>query len=239
MSQSAELQAFYEDYYNDAVAKKRTITAVQSVDHIESLCGTALGKILDVGAGDGSTLEEIERRNIATSIEAVEISSSGIERIRSRKLKTLTNVQSFDGYRLPYPDQTFDLALAIHVLEHVEHERLFLRELARVAKTIYIEVPLEHTFRLNRSIALGKPFGHINHYTFDRFLNLLVTSGLEPVKSSVLPNSLPYEIFVGGDLRGSVMHVIRSFMLTAAPALAPKLIVYLAGALCQSTVAAK
>jgi SAM-dependent methyltransferase len=234
MSQSAELQEFYENYYNDEVAKKRTITAVQSVDHIEFLCGGPLGHVLDVGAGDGAVLQEIENRGIATSIEAVEISASGIERIESRKLKMLTSVQSFDGYKLPYPDQSFDLALAVHVLEHVEHERLFLRELSRVAKAVYIEVPLEHTFRLIRSIALGKPFGHINHYTQERFLNVLETSGLKPIRSRVFPNSLRLEKFVGGNAVGSIKHVIRSGWLRIAPFIAPKMFVYLGAALCTS-----
>jgi ubiquinone/menaquinone biosynthesis C-methylase UbiE len=239
VSQSAELQSFYGDYYNDEVAKKRAIAAVQSVDHIQNLCGDVLGHILDIGAGDGAVLEEIERRSIATSIDAVEISSSGIERIESRKLKTLRSIQSFDGYKLPYTDTSFDTALAIHVLEHVEHERLFLRELARVARRVYIEVPLEHTFRLKRSIAFGKPFGHINHYTFDRFLNVLATSGLKPVGSQIFANSLPYEAFVGGKMRGYVKYAIRSGMLAVAPALAPKLFVYLAGALCEPATVPK
>jgi len=233
MSQSAQLQTFYEDYYNDEVAKKRTITAVQTVDHIQKICGSSLGRILDVGAGDGAVLQEIERRKIATSIEAVEISSSGIERINSRNLTTLVRAQSFDGYKLPYTDKEFDIALSIHVLEHVEHERLFLRELGRVAKSVFIEVPLEHTFRLDRSIALGKPFGHINHYTFERFLSVLETSGLTPDKSRVFSNSLPYEQHVGGQAKGAIKHTIRSGALKVAPRLAPKMFVYLAAALCR------
>jgi ubiquinone/menaquinone biosynthesis C-methylase UbiE len=233
MSQSAELQAFYENYYDDEVARKRAVTAHQSVDHIESICGTSLGRVLDVGAGDGATLQEIERRGYATSIEAVEISSSGINRIKSRQLKTLTSVQTFDGYKLPYDSKCFDLALAIHVLEHVEHERLFLNELKRVSKRVFVEVPLEHTFRLRRSIALGKPFGHINHYTFGRFLNLLDTCGLIPVAASIFSNSLAYETFVGGKITGSVKHAIRSTALKAAPAIAPSLFVYLGAAMCE------
>ena len=77
MDQSAGLQAFYEDYYDDAVARKREITAWQTVDHIASLCKSIpLGSVLDIGAGDGAVLSELERRELGTELHAVEISGS-------------------------------------------------------------------------------------------------------------------------------------------------------------------
>lgn len=234
VTQSAELKNFYENYYDDDVARKRAIAARQSVDHLEKLGSNNQGTLLDVGAGDGAVLQEIERRNMAQCMDAVEISSSGIERIKARALKTLRSVEPFDGYKLPYPDRSFDTAIAIHVLEHVEHERLFLRELSRVASRVFVEVPLEHTARLGRSIKTGKPYGHINHYTFERFLNVLETSGLEPVRTRIFPNSLPYETFLGGRVVGTLKHIIRSGTLTVAPAVAPKLFVYLGAAMCLS-----
>jgi ubiquinone/menaquinone biosynthesis C-methylase UbiE len=235
MNQSEELRDFYDGYYNDAVAAKRAIAARQSVDHLAQLGGKNLGCLLDVGAGDGAVLQEIEHRGIASRMDAVEISSSGIERVNSRHLSTLNAVQSFDGYTLPFEDKAFDTAIAIHVLEHVEHERTFLYELRRVAKRIYVEVPLEHTLRLQHSIAMGKPFGHINHYTFGRFLNLVETCGLKPVAARIFPNSLAYETFVGGRIVGSVKHVIRSAALRIVPPIAPKVFVYLGAAMCEAT----
>jgi SAM-dependent methyltransferase len=234
MNQDASLKAFYDGYYTDAVAAKRMIAAVQSVDHLHALAGNRLGSLLDVGSGEGAVLEEINRRGLASSMDAVEISASGIERINARHLPNLRLAQAFDGYRLPFPDWSFDTAIAIHVLEHVEHERLFLKEIARVARQVFIEVPLEHTFRLRRSIAAGKPFGHINHYTQDRFLSVLETSGLSATKSQVFPNSLAYERHLAGQTKGAIKHAIRSGGLKIAPTIAPKLFVYLGAALCSS-----
>jgi SAM-dependent methyltransferase len=231
---SDKYKELYDSYYDDEVAKKRDIAARQSVDHLCKLAGNDIGTLLDVGAGDGAVLAEIERRNMASRMDAVEISSSGIERIKSRGLKTLREVHRFDGYKLPYPDRSFDTAIAIHVLEHVEHERLFLTEIARVASRVYIEVPLEHTMRLKRSVELGRSIGHINHYTFDRFLSLLESCGLRPASSEIFSNSLAYERFVGGRVAGTIKHVIRSGLLTIAPPIAPKMFVYLGGALCIS-----
>lgn len=234
MLQSKALHDLYEDYYTDAVARKRAIAAVQSVDHLEKLAGGHLGAVVDVGSGEGAVLQEIDRRGLASTIDAVEISASGIERINSRHLPSLRSVRSFDGYAIPFPDKSFDVALAIHVLEHVEHERLFLQELGRIAHKVYVEVPLEHTVRLERSIEAGRPFGHINHYTQARFLNLLETCGLAVQRAQVFANSLPYEQFLAGKTRGSIKHAVRSGLLRAAPALAPSLMVYLGAALCAS-----
>src|SRR5665213_1825238 len=235
MSQSAELRDFYDGYYNDAVAAKRTIAASQSVDHLQLLGGAKLGHLLDMGAGDGAVLQEIERRNIASKLDAVEISTSGINRVTSRNLSLLNGIRSFDGYKLPFEDNSFDTGIAIHVLEHVEHERLFLNELRRVSKRVFVEVPLEHTFRFQRSIAMGKPFGHINHYTFERFLNLLKTCGLTPLAANIFSNSLAYETFVGGRMAGPITHVIRSSALKIAPSIAPNVFVYLGAAMCEPT----
>ena len=64
-----------------------------------------MGSVLDIGAGDGAVLSELERRGLGNELHAIEISGSGIERIKQRNLKSLKTVQSFDGYTLPFPRQ--------------------------------------------------------------------------------------------------------------------------------------
>jgi SAM-dependent methyltransferase len=48
------------------------------------------------------------------------------------------------GEQLPFRDKTFDFVIGAHVLEHSADPEQFLRELQRVAKAGYIEVP--HAF---------------------------------------------------------------------------------------------
>ena len=234
MSQSSELQSFYENYYDDAVARKREITAWQTVDHIVSLNNDfPLGSVLDIGAGDGAVLSELERRGLGEDLHAVEISGSGIERIKQRNLKRLKTVQSFDGYTLPFSDNSFDTALLVHVLEHVEHERMLLKEVRRVSRRCYIEVPLEHTMRLRRSISMSKPFGHINYYTVGTFENILDTAGLRPVAFATFAHSKKYEQHLSGPIFGALKRAIRSATLEIAPALARQMFVYLGAAICE------
>ncbi len=164
------------------------------------------------------------------------ISTSGVDFITARQIPGLVEVKKFDGYHIPYPDKHFDVVCCIHVLEHVEHERSFLRELARVAQRLIIEVPLEHTIRVKRSIRLSRPFGHINLYDKTTFVNLLETTGLQVDSLQCFGNSLAYEQCVFGRFSGSIKYAIRTGLLRVAPALALASMTYMGIAACTSVV---
>jgi SAM-dependent methyltransferase len=229
-------QDLYTDYYADPqnTFLKREISAVQTLDVMTKVIGTRVfDKLLDVGAGDGNVLSQLHARRMAREYYAVEISASGIEAIKARQLPLLSDVQLFDGYTLPYPDKSFDIAIAVHVLEHVEHERWFLREMSRVSRHVYVEVPLEHGFGIHRAIESGKKYGHINFYTRATLRSLLESSGLNVVDCNVVAPSLQYEQHLSGPMKGWIKNSIRRSALTAAPSLAPWFITYNGYALCE------
>lgn len=229
-------QDLYAGYYSNAnpTLLKREISAVQSVNCIIDAIGDRTpDRLLDVGAGDGNVLLQLDARAVSRELYAVEISTSGVDAIKSKQLRSLRNVQLFDGYRIPYPDKHFDLAIAVHVLEHVEHERLFLQEIKRVARHAHIEVPLEHGIRIQRSIDCGKKFGHINFYTKETFRSLLESSGLTVMDCRIVPSSLQYEQYLSGRSKGWLKNFIRRWALKIAPAMAPWVIVYNAYAYCE------
>ncbi len=237
MKVSDKLDSMYGDYYADGkVAAKRRIAARQTVSHLLELTPSAsrpYPSLLDVGAGDGAVLAELQAAQVATDLHAVEISESGCGAIVARNLDGLRSVRRFDGYRIEAADGAYALGVAVHVLEHVEHERAFLAELGRVSKEIYIEVPLELTARPEHAMRVGAPYGHINFYNPATFRNLLRSSNLEVVRLKVYPNSRDYEVLVGGRLRGGIKHLLRSGLLKGAPALAPYAMAYVAGAYCR------
>jgi SAM-dependent methyltransferase len=235
VSTGEEYQALYEDYYaSGKVDAKRAISARQSVGHIKAISqGLEVGSILDIGAGEGAVLDELSREKIGAALSAIEISGSGIEAIEKRKIPNLQGVRRFDGYKVPYDDQSFDLGLALHVLEHVEHERMFLAEAARVCRKVYVEVPLEHLGNLRRSIRISGPYGHINFYTRYSLENLIKTTGLTVDRLMVFTHDLAYEQLVSGDLKGRLKHLVRKTALRAVPDLAQRTFVYMAGVLCS------
>jgi ubiquinone/menaquinone biosynthesis C-methylase UbiE len=235
---NSSLGSMYDNYYNDndRTLLKRKLTALETIEHIQSIWDVSKSKkILDVGAGEGSLLECLSKLNCDHQLYGVEISTSGIEVINSKNISNLVEVLQFDGYKIPYPDKYFDLAICIHVLEHVEHERLFINELKRVATRIIIEVPLEHTFRVKRSIQIGKLYGHINFYTPDTFSNIVTTCSLKITELRILTFSHQYESLLSGRFIGLLKHIFRSTLLKFLPGASPNLIVYFCILLCEDS----
>ena len=64
---------------------------------------------------------------------------------------------------VPFPDQQFDLALCIEVLEHVQEDEKALGEIARVLRSggsLILSLPYRHWFP-----SYYKLMGHIRHHT--------------------------------------------------------------------------
>lgn len=231
---SKELKDLYDGYYSKGVKRKRILSAKDSVREIKKITsGLKISKLLDVGSGDGTVLQEIENANITDSLSVAEISDSSIEIIKQRELKIISEIKQFDGYNIPYPDKAFDISMATYVLEHVEHERLFLREMARVSNYVLISVPLENTVAIKKSIKAGEKIGHINFYTIETFRSILETSGLEVVDIYPYTTSLEYEMLCSRKW-GRYKYFIRKNLLKIAPTRAKRHFTYMGIALCKS-----
>ena len=85
-----------------------------------------------------------------------------------------------DAAHLPFGDSTFDLCLAIEVLEHVPEPDALLREIARVGRNaVVLSVPHEPLWRI-LNLARGSDLrefgntpGHINHWSRSGFRELV------------------------------------------------------------------
>jgi ubiquinone/menaquinone biosynthesis C-methylase UbiE len=189
---SEDVKSAYNEFYKSSDEAWRMLGASAKARNIMEVCNSIKPqRILEVGAGDGSILHFLDKANFGSEIYALEIADTGVERIRDRNLKNLKAVDSFDGYKIPYPDGHFDLVILAHVLEHVEHERILLRELKRVARYVVIEVPLDYRFGVDKRMKHFLNYGHINMYTPTLIRFLLQTEGLVIVadKTSLTPTA--------------------------------------------------
>jgi len=180
----------YNDFYTGSEVEWRMLGAKSKAKNIVEVCkGINPVKILEVGAGDGSILHYLNEWNFGSELYALEIAESGVSIIEKRKLPKIKEVKSFDGYTIPYADNSFDLVILAHVLEHVEHERILIRELKRVAKFIVIEVPLDYRFGVDKRMKHFLDYGHINMYTPTLVRFLLQSEGLviKSDKTSLTP----------------------------------------------------
>ncbi|MFC5409419.1 class I SAM-dependent methyltransferase [Larkinella bovis] len=177
---SSALQDAYRSQYADADRTWRNMGARMKAETIRRLCQSyQFPKMLDVGSGDGAVLQQLDQARFCPAMYSLEISESGVRRIRERGLASLQDVQLFDGYKIPYADQTFPLATCSHVIEHVEHPRLLLREIARVSDYQFFEVPIDFSFFVDRKTDHFLSYGHINIFTPSLFKFLLKSEGFE------------------------------------------------------------
>jgi len=177
---SGNVKTAYDEFYEKHDEAWRMLGAKYKAQHIIDVCkGHTFKKVLEVGAGDGSILKFLADENFAPEYHAVEISESGVGHTLARNINGLLSVQLFDGYHLPFEDNSVDLIILSHVLEHVEHERLLLREIKRVARYCVIEVPLDYRAGVDKRIKHFLAYGHINVYTPTSLRYLLRTEGFE------------------------------------------------------------
>jgi ubiquinone/menaquinone biosynthesis C-methylase UbiE len=184
---SENIKEKYSSQYENMDSHWRFIGGKQKSSNILKLCkGLNLTKVVDVGSGDGSVIDFLDKANFCKELYSIEISESGIEKINQRNLKTLKEVKLFDGYHIPYDDKTFNLSLCSHVVEHVEHPRTLLREIARVSEYQFFEIPIDFSFFVDTKIKHYLDYGHINIYTPSLFKFLLKSEGFEIVAEDFL-----------------------------------------------------
>lgn len=175
---SKPLQSAYDRQYDATIAEWRELGGKYKAENILRVCeGRQFVRVLDCGAGDGSVLKFLDAAGAFREMSAAEISDSGVAQISKRDLRRLREVRKFDGYRLPFPNGAFDMAYCSHVIEHVEHPRLLLRELKRVSAFQVFEIPLEYSPKVDSSVEQFLSYGHINVYTPSLFKFLLKSEG--------------------------------------------------------------
>ena len=173
----------YNNQYSDKSEEWRKIGAVGKAKNIIELSKSfSFNKVVEIGAGDGNLLLKLSEEKFGNELTAVEISDSAINQINKKNINKLKEVIKFDGYQLPFKDKEFDLAICSHVIEHVEHPRILLREIKRVSNHQIFEVPIDFSFHVDKKVNHFLSYGHINIYTPSLFKFLLKSEGFNIIK---------------------------------------------------------
>ena len=85
----------------------------------------ARARILDAGCGSGRNMVELARHGTVTGVE---LSSVSVERARERGVGEVISGSVLD---MPFAAESFDLAVSLDVIEHLEDDLAALRELRR------------------------------------------------------------------------------------------------------------
>lgn len=95
-------------------------------------------EILDAGCGSGRNMVDLSRLG---SVTGIELSEASVEVARSRGVG---HVVQGSVTELPFDDDSFDLAVCLDVIEHLDDDAAALRELRRVIRsggTLLVTVP--------------------------------------------------------------------------------------------------
>lgn len=132
-----------EKIVSDWVSKRQQAEGIAS--DFERRIGPLSGlRVLDAGSGNGGISIAFSGRGAL--VDGVDIESELVEIARAEALAghATATFTLYDGTTLPFPDSTFDAALSVSVIEHVDQPARYLSELLRVVKphgVLYLAFP--------------------------------------------------------------------------------------------------
>lgn len=130
--------------------------------------------VLDVGCGEGFTLERLHKQKIGSRLVGIDFLDLAIK--IGNKERSYLDLKVGNIYDIPFKDNEFDLVICSEVLEHIDDPEKGLSELKRVAKKfVVLSVPNEPWFmganfmRGKNLSRLGNDIEHINHWSTNAF----------------------------------------------------------------------
>ena len=134
-------------------------------------------RILEIGVGEGIVTRRVIERFPDASVLGLDLPDDALaDDWAERELTCVFG----DATTLPFPNDAFDLVLAIEVFEHLPDPDGALHELARVCSgSLVASVPFEPIWRIGNMARgrylrdLGNTPGHINHWTSRGFTRLV------------------------------------------------------------------
>jgi SAM-dependent methyltransferase len=145
---------------------------------VELVGTTDARQILDVGCGEGFTLQELRESGVEAAMVGVDYRQAALAWSEANGVAQ-SRLNVADAHHLPFPDNSFDLVLCLEVLEHLPDSGVGLRELLRVARDcVVVSVPHEPFFRGANFLrgkhlrALGNDPEHLHTYSGRAFRHL-------------------------------------------------------------------
>ena len=150
--------------------------------------------ILDLGCGEGITLEKMLRQFPGRNILGIDASPEKVKICREHRLPASEG----SAYRLNFEDQSWDCCLLLEVIEHLADPRGALREIRRVLRTqglLILVFPHDWLFKATRLAFLKfkeafAPSGHVKQWTPREMAEVLKESGFGIKSMDCLPTGL-------------------------------------------------
>ena len=146
---------------------------------------------LDVGCGEGVLTERFAERVPEGRVVGIDLDDPELRSQWDRRGRPNLEFRAVEATELPFGDDSFDIACAIEVLEHVPDPERTLAEMARVTRRwMLLSVPREPLWRGLNVLRgayvrqFGNTPGHVNHWSKRAFVEFAGRRGrVEEVRS--------------------------------------------------------
>jgi len=161
---------------------------------IFSLINPAHSNIIDIGCGEGITLEKLINRYPGKSISGIDIMPENVSVCRQHNLP----VSPGSVYDMRLEEGSVDLCILSEVIEHLDDAELALDNIRRILKSggdILIVFPNDTMFKITRLLFLKfkeafAESGHVRQYTPQNLKGILEKKGFAVLKVMSIPFKL-------------------------------------------------
>lgn len=152
--------------------------------HVETLVPRGRARCLDIGCGDMALAEAVHDHAPRTDWRCIDVHPS---QAAAPSEARWSKYSQFDGKKVPYRDDQFDVALLCDVLHHTaDNAASLLAEARRVARRVIVKDHFEHgayARSMLRLMDFAGGSGHGTtvpecHFTRDGFVRLAASQGL-------------------------------------------------------------
>jgi 2-polyprenyl-3-methyl-5-hydroxy-6-metoxy-1,4-benzoquinol methylase len=173
----------YDKYGSANPIVKRLMTGFQAaLDELFELAGPS--SLLDVGCGEGVLVHRWATRLPDARMVGIDLEEPSIQAGWAQRQAPNLEYRTMRAESLPFPQDEFDMASAIEVLEHVPDPAHTLEEMARCARRhLLVSVPREPLWRMLNVARgaylkdLGNTPGHLHHWSRRAFTSMLGRHG--------------------------------------------------------------
>lgn len=148
----------YEQFENGRWERKNQKLIFRHTATIGLLSKLNSESVLDVGCGDGLLQEHIAERLLKVATTGIDLSEVAVEKAKEKHIPNATFMAAdVIAAGIPYPPNTFDVVIALDVLEHLFVPETLLREMKRASKRhLIIGVPNFSSFPARVQTLIGK-----------------------------------------------------------------------------------
>jgi SAM-dependent methyltransferase len=165
--------------YTTKVSLSSLLATQRTTDTILQLGHFAGRSVIDMGCGDGFFTLRFWDVGHPTRMTGVDMADKAIEVANKRRGDRPIYFEVGDAHKLPYPDNSFDLAVIQSILHHDDNPLATIREAFRLAPEVLIHEPNGNNFGLKvieKTSAYHREHGE-RSYTARRIMSWIEQAG--------------------------------------------------------------